>query len=66
MSLVGELANIKTRLNGLESSSLDEDATISRIKKMYSNIRLRVKIKIYKSECLICSEELECSEDAYI
>ncbi len=66
MSLIGELTKIKTRINGLENSSLDEDATISRIKKMYSNLRLKVKVKVYKNECLVCSEELECSEETYI
>ncbi|WP_069649634.1 hypothetical protein [Caloranaerobacter ferrireducens] len=66
MKLSEQVAKLNSRVEALESNTLDENAAIAQISKFYSDIKITVNITAKLHQYPICNTNIYCSSSLYI
>lgn len=64
--LTEQMSSLTSRVGAIESNTLDDNAPISLIFKVYDDIGIKANIKVDLHQFPICSETLYCSEGLII
>lgn len=65
-TLTEQVNNLNKRIGALEDSGLDGKETITRITKIYGNVRVTTTITTLIHQYQLCSTSLICSESLII
>lgn len=66
MNLTDQVINLNSRVTALENSDLTDKETITRITKIYGNVKVTSTIRTSVHTYKVCSTTLKCSESLII